>query len=57
MTNKEWLNSLDDFEKAVVITNFARNYTEFQKQKGLKDWRKWLDQEIIINKEENNNDK
>lgn len=48
MTNKDWLNGLNEFDKIIVITNFIRNIPEHKqtdKEYIRQEFRKWLNKE------------
>ena len=48
MTNKEWLDSLNEFDKIIVITNFVRNIPEHNqtnKEYIKQEFREWLKKE------------
>lgn len=50
MTNKEWYDTLNEFEKAIIIVNFIRNnipeyYTKTDEQAVKKAFQEWLKQE------------
>ena len=50
MTNKEWFDGLDEFDKIVTITNFVRNIPENKqtdKDYIKQEFRNWLNKEKI----------
>jgi hypothetical protein len=48
MTNKEWLDTLNPFDKAVVLVNFVRNAPQAiqtDEEAIKREFRKWLNEE------------
>lgn len=53
MTNKEWFDSLNEFDKIVTITNFIRNIPEHKQNDSAyikEEFREWLQKEKGGNK-------
>lgn len=49
MTNREWIESLDEFQRAVVVVNFGRSVPEHLQDNGeyvRRQYNKWLSQDV-----------